>query len=355
MPTDPFVPSDPRRASRASSRTCRRASRCRPRTDWRADRPGDLGRRSARRRAARLARARTSATRYTLARPGTRPPRDLGRTSTPTTSSRSIAEIASKRAASFGRAPVMADVDVAIDAARLRRQRRARLRRVARSALVHDAAHDYAPRGASSSTPSPDCAARAAGPRAPGVEDVDVVARVGARRGRSSAGEPDRSSRPDDGVGCYGRHSPSPTSSRSCGASLRRLAEDKIAPARGRGRRARGVPVGVAGTAWRDAGFVGLAFPEEFGGQGGDSSPTRCSSRRSPAVCASSSLFTFISKLGMTPVLDHGSDALKQRVRPAGRDAGSARRQLLPVGGRRRAATSPACARGRSATATTTC
>ena len=30
-------------------------------------------------------------------------------------------------------------------------------------------------------------------------------------------------------------------------------------------------------------------------------------------MCASSSLFTFISKLGMTPVLDHGSEALKQK------------------------------------------
>ena len=33
-------------------------------------------------------------------------------------------------------------------------------------------------------------------------------------------------------------------------------------------------------------------------------------------VCASSSLFTFISKLGMTPVLDHGTEELKQRVVP---------------------------------------
>jgi alkylation response protein AidB-like acyl-CoA dehydrogenase len=33
-------------------------------------------------------------------------------------------------------------------------------------------------------------------------------------------------------------------------------------------------------------------------------------------VCASSSLFTFISKLGMTPLLDHGTDALRQRYVP---------------------------------------
>ena len=33
-------------------------------------------------------------------------------------------------------------------------------------------------------------------------------------------------------------------------------------------------------------------------------------------MCASSSLFTFISKLGMTPVLDHGSEALQQKYVP---------------------------------------
>ncbi len=34
-------------------------------------------------------------------------------------------------------------------------------------------------------------------------------------------------------------------------------------------------------------------------------------------MCASSALFTFISKLGMSTVLDHGSEELKQKyIRP---------------------------------------
>ena len=50
--------------------------------------------------------------------------------------------------------------------------------------------------------------------------------------------------------------------------SVRRLAEDKIAPNAARADEDEEYPWD-SWHAWRDAGFAGLAFPEEFGGQGG--------------------------------------------------------------------------------------
>jgi alkylation response protein AidB-like acyl-CoA dehydrogenase len=94
--------------------------------------------------------------------------------------------------------------------------------------------------------------------------------------------------------------------------SVRRLAEDKIAP--------NAVPADeneeypwASWEAWRAAGFAGLAFPEQYGGQGGGFLAHALCVEEVARVCASSSLFTFISKLGMTPVIDHGSEALKQK------------------------------------------
>ena len=60
-------------------------------------------------------------------------------------------------------------------------------------------------------------------------------------------------------------------------------------------------------------GSPGLAFPEAYGGQGGGILAHAIAVEEVARVCASSSLFTFISKLGMTPVLDHGSEALKEK------------------------------------------
>jgi alkylation response protein AidB-like acyl-CoA dehydrogenase len=56
-----------------------------------------------------------------------------------------------------------------------------------------------------------------------------------------------------------------------------------------------------------------LAFPAEYGGQGGGILAHAVAVEEVARVCASSSLFTFISKLAMTPLLDHGSDALKHK------------------------------------------
>jgi alkylation response protein AidB-like acyl-CoA dehydrogenase len=95
-------------------------------------------------------------------------------------------------------------------------------------------------------------------------------------------------------------------------SSLRRLAEEYIAPNAAEADEREEYPW-KSWDAWRDAGFAGLAFPEELGGQGGGILAHAIAVEEVARVCASSSLFTFISKLGMTPVIDHGSDELKQK------------------------------------------
>ena len=94
--------------------------------------------------------------------------------------------------------------------------------------------------------------------------------------------------------------------------SVRRLADEQIAP-NAAGADEREEYPWASWNAWRDAGFAGLAFPEAYGGQGGGILAHAIGVEEVARVCASSSLFTFISKLAMTPVLDHGSDQLKQK------------------------------------------
>ncbi len=94
--------------------------------------------------------------------------------------------------------------------------------------------------------------------------------------------------------------------------SVRRLADEHIAPNAAAADEREEYPW-ASWNAWRDAGFAGLAFPEAYGGQDGGILAHAIAVEEVARVCASSSLFTFISKLAMTPVLDHGSEALKQR------------------------------------------
>ena len=98
-------------------------------------------------------------------------------------------------------------------------------------------------------------------------------------------------------------------------ASVRRLAEDSIAPNAAECDEREEYPW-ASWKAWREAGFPGLAFPEQYGGQGGGVLAHAIAVEEVARVCASSSLFTFISKLGMTALLDNGSDALKQQYLP---------------------------------------
>ncbi len=94
--------------------------------------------------------------------------------------------------------------------------------------------------------------------------------------------------------------------------SLRRLADDHIAPHAAEADEREQYPW-PSWESWRGAGFAGLAFPEKFGGQGGGVLAHAIAVEEVARVCASSALFTFISKLAMTPVLDHGSDRLKEK------------------------------------------
>jgi len=87
--------------------------------------------------------------------------------------------------------------------------------------------------------------------------------------------------------------------------SVRRLAEQAVAP-HAAGADEREEFPWPAWEAWRDAGFAGLAFPEEFGGQGGGLLAHAVAVEEVARVCASSALFAFISKFAMTPLLDYG-------------------------------------------------
>ena len=97
--------------------------------------------------------------------------------------------------------------------------------------------------------------------------------------------------------------------------SVRRLAEAAIAPHAAAADEQETFPT-ASWEAWRAAGFAGLAFPSEYGGQGGGVFAHAIAVEEVARVCGSSSLFVFISKLGMTPVIDHGSDELRHRCVP---------------------------------------
>jgi alkylation response protein AidB-like acyl-CoA dehydrogenase len=98
-------------------------------------------------------------------------------------------------------------------------------------------------------------------------------------------------------------------------SSVRRLAEEAIAPHAAECDEREEYPW-ASWEAWRAAGFAALPFPEEYGGQGGGALAHAIAVEEVARVCASASLFTFISKLGMTALLDQGSDELKRRYVP---------------------------------------
>jgi hypothetical protein len=139
VPTDPFVPSEladrPRQQQNLPPGLAPPPAR-----DWRADRPGDLGGVSA--EGALLGRPGPNVGyAYTLAARAVGALRMSALEHEPDVIA-VVAEIAGKRAAYFGRAPVMADIDVAI--ALLGYDGLVDDEFVAlRSRLVHDAAHDY--------------------------------------------------------------------------------------------------------------------------------------------------------------------------------------------------------------------
>jgi alkylation response protein AidB-like acyl-CoA dehydrogenase len=98
-------------------------------------------------------------------------------------------------------------------------------------------------------------------------------------------------------------------------ATFRRFAEQEIAPHAAEADERAEYPW-KSFAAYRDLGFVRLAYPEAFGGDGADTVAFALLIEEVARVCGSSSLFVIISKLAMTPVLMFGSDGLKERFVP---------------------------------------
>jgi alkylation response protein AidB-like acyl-CoA dehydrogenase len=98
-------------------------------------------------------------------------------------------------------------------------------------------------------------------------------------------------------------------------AAYRRFCEDKIAPHAVEADEKSSYPW-PSFEAYRDAGFVGVQYPEAYGGQGADSITNAILVEETARVCASSSLFVLISKLGMIPVIEWGSESLRERYLP---------------------------------------
>jgi alkylation response protein AidB-like acyl-CoA dehydrogenase len=97
--------------------------------------------------------------------------------------------------------------------------------------------------------------------------------------------------------------------------AVRRFAEKEIAPHAAEADEKEAYPQ-ASFDAYRDSGFVRSIYPEEYGGDGGDTMTYALVVEEIARVCASSSLFALISRLGITALLLHGSDELKARYVP---------------------------------------
>jgi alkylation response protein AidB-like acyl-CoA dehydrogenase len=98
-------------------------------------------------------------------------------------------------------------------------------------------------------------------------------------------------------------------------AALRRFANKEIAPQAAAADEREEYPW-ASFDAWRDSGFVRALYPEAFGGEGGDTLTYALAVEEVARVCASSSLFVLISRLGMTAVMLYGSDELQAKYVP---------------------------------------
>ncbi|MEY2754787.1 MAG: hypothetical protein RJB65_1145 [Actinomycetota bacterium] len=98
-------------------------------------------------------------------------------------------------------------------------------------------------------------------------------------------------------------------------AVLRRFCEDRIAPRAAEVDR-------TAQYSWenwadlRSMELTSLSFPTEYGGAGASLVDQAIAAEEIARVCVSTSLSFLISKLGMLPVINFGSDALKQQYLP---------------------------------------
>ncbi len=95
--------------------------------------------------------------------------------------------------------------------------------------------------------------------------------------------------------------------------AVRSLAEAKIAPVRGRGRRGRPASRRRRSTPWSPTTCTPSTCPEEYGGAGADALATVIVIEEVARVCASSSLIPAVNKLGSLPVILSGSEELKKK------------------------------------------
>jgi alkylation response protein AidB-like acyl-CoA dehydrogenase len=98
-------------------------------------------------------------------------------------------------------------------------------------------------------------------------------------------------------------------------AAVRRFAEEHVAPHADEADERAEYPW-KSFEAYRDSGYVRLPYPEELGGDGGDSVAYAILVEEVARVCASSSLFVIISRLAAAPLLAHGSSELRHHVIP---------------------------------------
>jgi alkylation response protein AidB-like acyl-CoA dehydrogenase len=98
-------------------------------------------------------------------------------------------------------------------------------------------------------------------------------------------------------------------------AAMRQFAEDKIAPRAAEVDRTAEYPWDNF-EAMRAMEIPALGIPTDFGGSGADHVTQAIMVEELSRVCASTSLIALISKLGMIPVMNWGSDALKRAYLP---------------------------------------
>jgi alkylation response protein AidB-like acyl-CoA dehydrogenase len=98
--------------------------------------------------------------------------------------------------------------------------------------------------------------------------------------------------------------------------SLRRFAEDRIAPHAAAVDRDAAYPK-ASFDACVELELPSLGIPTEYGGAGADMVTQAIMAEELSRVCASTALTMLISKLGMLPVMNWGSEELKQKYLPA--------------------------------------
>jgi alkylation response protein AidB-like acyl-CoA dehydrogenase len=96
-------------------------------------------------------------------------------------------------------------------------------------------------------------------------------------------------------------------------AAVRRFAEEQVLPHAAEADERSEYPW-KSFEAYRDSGFVRMPYPEALGGDGADTVAYAILVEEVARVCASSSIFVFISRLACEPILEHGSADLRERV-----------------------------------------